>query len=57
MTRWIAAFSPAPNEDEDEALYDERDGQCCTLSLNLPNFSNSSTGCPLNDESGSNLPL
>jgi len=26
MTRWIAAFSPAPNDDEDETLYDERDG-------------------------------
>jgi len=26
MTRWVAAFSPASKDDEDEALYDERNG-------------------------------
>jgi len=26
MTRWIAAFSPMPNEVETETLYNERDG-------------------------------
>jgi len=26
MTRWIAAFSPASREDDDEKLYSERNG-------------------------------
>jgi len=26
MARWIAAFSPVSSEDEDETLYNERDG-------------------------------